>query len=374
MVMNESERGADRKLFWVALNLILSEYPRPAQKVVGHFADLEEAFRAPRGELRALGLDEEKARRLTSPSLLEEASRTIARLEKKGYFVMTLDDPAYPANLREIFDPPYVLYGGGSPETLADPSVAVVGARRPTPYRRAIAERLAKDLAACGLVVVSGMALGIDSLAHWGALAEGRTIAVLGSGLEDIYPQENRPLFCKIAETGTVVTEFPPEMPPLGFHFPLRNRIISGLSLGTVVVEATRRSGSLITARLALEQNREVMAVPGNLTSDLSQGTNWLIKSGAKLVETWEDVVEEMPSPLRETLLSRKSGKKEKVVEMSAEERKVYDGLKADELVHIDDLVERHNTSVSEILSTLLSLELKGLIRQAPGKLFQRSL
>jgi DNA processing protein len=252
--------------------------------------------------------------------------------------------------------------------------VAVVGARRPTPLGRAASERLAKDLAASGLVVVSGLAVGIDSLAHWGALQAGRTVAVLGSGLEDIYPKENKNLFRKIAETGAVVSEFPPDARPLPYRFPLRNRVISGLTLGVVVVEATRRSGSLITARLALEQNREVMAVPGNITSGLSSGTNWLIKTGAKLVETWEDVVEEFPSPLRERLLASKKEDRAEPPETSPEEKRILNGLKTDELTHIDELVEATDVSVSEILFRLLSLELKGLVRQAPGKYFQRSL
>ena len=199
-------------------------------------------------------------------------------------------------------------------------------------------------------------------------------MAVLGSGLDDVYPPENKGLFRKVAETGAVITEFPPRMPPFGFHFPLRNRIISGLSLATLVVEATRQSGSLITARLALEQNRDVMAIPGNLTSELSRGANWLIKSGAKLVETWEDVVEELPSPLRERLLAPKAEEKRTMPAMSPEERKVFDRLSPDALTHIDALVEETNASVSEMLSLLLSLELKGLVRQAPGKHFQRSL
>jgi DNA processing protein len=223
-------------------------------------------------------------------------------------------------------------------------------------------------------VVVSGLARGIDSIAHWGALGSGRTVAVLGSGLDDVYPPENKGLYRKIAESGTVITEFPPRMPPFGFHFPLRNRIISGLSLATLVVEATRQSGSLITARLALEQNREVMAVPGNLTSGLSRGANWLIKSGAKLVETWEDVVEELPLPLRESLLAPKAREKRTVPAMSPEERKVFDCLSAEALIHIDELVEAADASVSEMLGLLLSLELKGLVRQVPGKYFQRSL
>jgi DNA processing protein len=364
----------DRRALWVALNLVLSDCLRAAQKVVARFPDLEGIFRASSKELAALGVEREKAAALTSPRLLEQAAQTISWVAKKGCFLLTADDPGYPPNLRQIFDPPFVIYGAGRPEILGEPSVAVVGARRPTPYGRAAAERLAEDLAACGLVVVSGLARGIDSTAHWGALATGKTVAVLGSGLADIYPPENRGLFRKIAEEGAVITEFPPEMPPLAFHFPLRNRLISGLSLATVVVEATRQSGSLITARLSLEQNRDVMAVPGSLASDLSRGTHWLIKSGAKLVETWEDVVEELPSPLRETILSRRTAEIKKLPAMSPEEREVFNRLSVETPVHIDELVEAAEASVSEMLGLLLSLELKGLVHQAPGKFFQRSL
>jgi DNA processing protein len=364
----------DRRTLWVALNLVLSDCLRAAQRVVAHFPLLGDAFRAPVKELQSLGVEEEKARELTSPSLFKRVAETLSWLDKKGHFLLTMDDPEYPDVLKEVFDPPYILYGAGRPETLREPSIAVVGARRPTPYGRAVAERLGRDLAASGLVVVSGLARGIDSIAHWGALESGRTVAVLGSGLDDVYPPENKGLFRKIAERGAVITEFPPRMPPLGFHFPLRNRVISGLSLATLVVEATRRSGSLITARLALEQNRDVMAVPGNLTSELSRGANWLIKSGAKLVETWEDVVEELPSPLRERLLSPKAEEKRTMPAMSPEERSVFDRLSAATLTHIDELVEATDASVSEMLGLLLSLELKGLVRQVPGKHFQRSL
>jgi DNA processing protein len=364
------EKG--RRILWVALNLVLSDCLRPAQKVVAYFPGLEDIFRASSKALAALGVEKDKAEELASPRIVERASRTLSWLDKKGYFLLTVDDPGYPSYLREIFDPPFVLYGAGRPDVLKEPAVAVVGARRPTPYGKAMAERLARDLAGIGLVVVSGLARGIDSCAHWGALESGRTVGVLGSGLDDIYPPENKGLFRKIAEEGAVVTEFPPGMPPLSFHFPLRNRILSGLSLATVVVEATRQSGSLITARLSLEQNREVMAVPGSLTSDLSRGTNWLIKSGAKLVETWEDVVEELPSPVRETFLSRRAEEK-RMPALSPEEKRVFDRLSVDTPVHIDDLVEAADASVSEMLGLLLNLELKGLVRQTPGKLFQRS-
>ncbi|MBN2409759.1 MAG: DNA-processing protein DprA [Candidatus Aminicenantes bacterium] len=364
----------DGPALWVALNLVLSDSLRSAQKVAARYPDPAMVFRASAEELQSLGVEKEKAAALTSRALFDRASETLSWLAHKGYFVLTIDDPGYPDALREVFDPPCVLYGAGRPEVLREPSIAVVGARRPTPYGRAVAEKLARDLAARGLVIVSGLARGIDSIAHWGALDSGRTVAVLGSGLDDIYPPENKGLFRKIAETGAVITEFPPRMPPLGFHFPLRNRIISGLSLATLVVEATRQSGSLITARLALEQNRDVMAVPGCLTSDLSRGTNWLIKSGAKLVESWEDVIEELPLPLRESLLAPRAEEKREVPAMSPEEKKVFDRLSVATLTHIDELVEAADSSVSEMLGLLLSLEIKGLVRQVPGKHFQRSL
>ena len=364
----------EKKVLWVALNLVLSSNLRAAKKTVEYFPDLRDIFRASPNDLVALGLKEDEAQELTSPGLVERASRVLAKVEKEGCRVFTLGDQEYPDSLREIFDPPFVLYCAGRPEVLKEPAVSIVGSRTPSPYGRAVAEKLAQDLAALGLVVVSGMARGIDSISHWGALKAGKTVAVLGSGLENIYPKENRALFRKIAAVGAVISELPPDSPPLKHHFPLRNRIISGLSLGVVVVEASRKSGSLITARLGLEQNREVMAVPGNVTSDLSLGANWLIKSGAKLVETWEDVVEELPCPLRETLLSRKKEEKKTMPEMSPAEKKLFDGLKPDELTHIDELVEQSDASISEILALLLNLELKGLIYQAPGKYFQRSL
>ncbi|TET26320.1 MAG: DNA-protecting protein DprA [Candidatus Aminicenantes bacterium] len=360
--------------YWVALNLVLAENLKLAKKIVHRFPCIADVFRARGKDLIALGFKEDTAQAINSPKILDRASREIERIVRKGYSILSIEDKQYPEYLRETFDPPLVLYCAGKVETLKEPAISIVGARKPTPYGRAVAERLAEDLAVRGMVVVSGMARGIDSIAHWGALKGGKTIAVLGSGLENIYPREHRMLFEKIIETGAVVTEFPPKSPPLGHHFPLRNRIISGLSLALLVVEATRRSGSLISARLALEQNREVMAVPGNTTSELSQGTNWLIKTGAKLVETWEDVAEELQSPIKEKLLSTKEEEKEKSVSMTLQERKIFDLIKADSLIHIDELVERSEFSVSEILSILLNLELKGLVFQRPGKYFQRKL
>ncbi len=360
--------------YWIALNLALADDLKAAKKVVERFPRITDAFTASVEDFTVLGIDRERAERLASPKLLDQAHREIERLAKKKYSILTQEDGSYPEYLREIFDPPFVLYCAGRVEALKGPAVSIVGARQPSAYGRAVAERLARDLASRGLVVVSGMARGIDSIAHWGALKGGRTVAVLGSGLDTLYPRENRSLFEKIIEQGAVVSEFPLQSPPLGFHFPLRNRIISGLSLALVVVEATGKSGSLISARLALEQNREVMAVPGNITSDLSQGTNWLIKTGAKLVETWEDVAEELPSPLKEELLSQKEEEQREMPSLSPQEKKVFALLQPDSLIHIDELVETTEFSVSEALSVLLSLELKGVIFQRPGKFFQRRL
>jgi len=321
-----------------------------------------------------MGLDKDIADALSSPDLLEKASEEIYRLKKRGYSVLTIADEQYPMQLREIFDPPLVLYYAGKIDALMEPSVSIVGSRKPTPYGRAVAERLAYDLSAKGLVVISGLARGIDSISHWGALRGGKTIAVLGSGLETIYPKENRPLFEKIIENGLVLSEYSLKAPPLKYHFPCRNRIISGLSMGVVVVEGSKRSGSLITARLALEENREVMAVPGNITSEMSQGTNWLLQGGAKLVNDWKDVVEEFPSPLKEEILSKEKTKRREPPSLNKEEKKIYDLLLPDKLTSVDALVDQSNLSVSEILSILLNLEIKDLVTQRPGKFYQRKL
>lgn len=358
--------------YWVALNLVVCENLKLAALIRQRFSDAKEVFHTTLSGLISAGLDRRSAMALSSPDLLEKACREIEWLKKRGYAVLTIQDKLYPKNLREIFDPPLVLYYAGKIETLSEPAVSIVGARKSSPYGRAVAERLAHDLALRGLVIVSGMARGIDSVGHWGALKGGKTIAVLGSGLGKIYPRENRPLFEKIVETGIVVSEYPSKSPPLGFHFPLRNRIISGLSLALVVIEATRKSGSLISAKLALEENREVMAVPGNITSDLSQGVHLLIKTGAKLVENWRDVAEELPLPWREKLLSEDGNKKQKAPDLTPEEKRIYGLLRPDDLTSIDELVEKSDLSVSELFYVLLNLELQDLVSQRPGKLFQR--
>jgi DNA processing protein len=362
----------DRRLPWVALNCVLGECPHLLKRLVERYQPLSLAFEAGAAELRLLGLDEKSAQAIASSRALELAGEELRQAAKKNYAVLIAGDKEYPEYLREIFEPPLVLYCAGSVEVLNEAAVAIVGARQPTPYGSAVAEKLAFDLASRGLAIVSGLARGIDSIAHWGAIKGGTTIAVLGSGLENMYPRENRSLFNKIIERGAVVTEYPLSSAPLGYHFPLRNRILSGLALATVVVEATSRSGSLITAQFALEQNRGVLAVPGNITSELSRGTNWLIQNGAGLVRDWMDVAQDLPSPLRETLLAQKQENEAPRPKLSPEDDKILSCLKTDSLVHIDEVVERTGRSVSELLARLLGWELEGWIVQRPGKFFQR--
>jgi len=359
---------------WVALNLVIAEDLRSAAKIRNHFPSPTHSLRASRNELESLGISPQKVSALQSQRNFDRAAKDVERCRQKGYTVLTLEDDSYPEHLRETFDPPHVLYCAGDLAALKGPAVSIVGARKPTPYGRAVSDKLAGDLASLGLVVVSGLARGIDSIAHWGAVKEGRTVAVLGSGLDNIYPSENRRLAEKISSAGAVISEFPLRSKPLGFHFPQRNRIICGLSLATVVIEATMKSGSLITARLALEQNREVMAVPGNITSDRSRGTNWLIKAGAKAVEGWEDVVEELPSPTRDVLLSSLKKGETTAIELDDKEKEMDRHLFCEKAVHVDELLERTGFSVSEALAVLLEMEIKGVIMQLPGKYFQRKL
>jgi DNA processing protein len=344
-------------------------------KLRNEFNSIKKIFEAKTEKLMSLGMNREKAEKLRSGKILSEASNKLEQLKNNGYKIITIEDKQYPQLLREIYDPPIVLYCSGKVEVLNSPCIAIVGTRRPTPYGRAVAENLSFELSLRGLTIVSGLAKGIDSYAHYGVLkAEGNTVAVLGTGIDVVYPRQNFSLYKKIKESGVIITEFPLGSPPLNYHFPIRNRIISGISLGVVVVEAADRSGSLITARLALDQCREVMAVPGNVTSKFSKGTNWLIKNGAKLVSCWEDVVEELPLQLKEEILSKEKKSERTIPKLSLEEEKVLNALKQDEKIHIDLLSENTGYSVSELLSYLLSLELKDLVIQYPGKYYQRKI
>ena len=299
----------------------------------------------------------------------------LALAAKRGYQFVALTDPDYPRLLREIPDPPPLLYvygrlGGNSA------NLAVVGSRNATSYGLRTTNDLCRSLASRSLTIVSGMARGIDTAAHKGALsAGGQTIAVLGSGLERIYPAENRRLFHRIAEKGAVVSEFPLQAEPEAHHFPIRNRIISGMSLGTVVVEATRNSGSLITARLAAEQNREVFAVPGSIQSFKSAGSHTLIKQGAKLVEHAQDVIEELlPLVSIDQVPENQSGDQPlpNLNSLGEDEIRVYQALDPYPM-HIDELARKISMEPGKLLSLLLKLELNGMVEQSPGKLFSIS-
>ncbi|MBU4254816.1 MAG: DNA-processing protein DprA [Acidobacteria bacterium] len=365
---------AQERIDSIALSILLCENHYLIDTIRKAFPHLSDFFKCPEEKIHKLGFDSEKTAVIRSGRLQEKAKKEIEWLHKKGYTALLLKDPEYPRVLREIDNPPLVLYCAGKIEAVNSLGVAIVGTRRPSPYGRSVTEQLARNLARRGVVIVSGLARGIDSIAHWGAVKGGQTVAVLGSGLGTVYPKENAGLFRTILQRGAVVSEYPFSSPPLRHHFPQRNRIISGLSRVVVVTEAAEKSGSLITADLALEQNREVMAIPGNITSKSSQGTNTLLKLGAKPVQSWRDVVEELPREIQQEFLFEDTLDDASPVRLTGTEQSLFSLLKPDALVHVDELVTVSRMSVPEVLSALLHLELKDLVFQRPGKFYQRKL
>jgi DNA processing protein len=368
-------------LGWLALALTPGLGARMAGKLLREFGSPQAIFNASLTALEAQRLPAVVAQALHSKQPLSLAAKELAQAEALGCRLLTWDEPEYPARLREIYDPPPLLYVLGKIELISRHLISIVGARRPTPYGNQIAERLAKDLAERGLVISSGLARGIDASAHKGALsaAAGATIGVLGCGIDVVYPKENRKLFAEMQLRGAIITEFPFGTFPAPQNFPIRNRIIAGIGLGVVVVEGEQYSGSLITARLAMEFGREVFGVPGNVTQPSSFGPNQLIKQGAKLVTSWEDVVEELPTPVRAELVpvvTASAAERTALVQESLgpNERPLYELLETDEARHVDDLVELSGLSSSEVLAALFDLELKGVIRQLPGKQFLKVL
>src|SRR5215475_8341774 len=314
---------------------------RSANTLIKHFKLPESVFDSNRDELEALGVPPDVADDVLSPKSKERAGEEWERAQKLGVTILDILHPAYPPLLREIFDPPIVLYVHGKKWDAELPQLAVVGTRRPTGYGLNCAERLAEDLAARGLAVTSGLARGLDAAAHRGALRAGVTYAVFGSGLDFVYPKENRGLADQVVENGAIISEFPLGTPPSPQNFPIRNRIIAGMALGVTVVEAAEYSGSLITVRLALESNREVFAVPGNITSAKSFGPHMLIRQGAKLVTGWEDVVEELPHPIREKILAPLIAQMQAQPEpeLDESERKVWRALSPHDSTSIDTLL-----------------------------------
>jgi DNA processing protein len=383
----------DDQLHWLALRMAPGLGTRRAGQLIGIFRTPQSVFRASRSELEAAGLAPAVAQSIASGCAFEDAVTQRERLIDTGAELVPLTDPRYPPRLKEIFDPPPLLYARGRVELLGSLMLAVVGTRRPTPYGLAAARRLAQDLSSAGLTIVSGMARGIDTAAHRAALdSQGGTVAVFGCGVDELYPAENRKLAKEIADKGLIISEFPMGTPPYPQNFPVRNRIVSGMSAGVLVVEGGEYSGSAITAKLAAEYNREIFAVPGNITSKVSWGPNLLIKQGAKLVQEWNDVVSELSAEDRRRLSDQfrkqlilnemREGETSSPVSSSqssepnkAVAKAILAGLAPDVPVTLDYLVDHlgettPGCSPSEIIAVLFDLEMAGVIRQLPGKNF----
>ncbi len=371
-------------LQWLALTLTEGLGPTRSRRLVEHFGGVEEIFRASLTELEAAGLRAASAQSIFVGTSLDLAQQEMVKVSEAKVDIVALDDPRYPPTLKQIYDPPLVLYVRGAVDLLAHPGIAMVGTRHPTPYGVGMAERLACDLSNQGLIIFSGLARGVDTAAHRGVVnAKGRTVAVMGTGVDEIYPRENKRLAEQILSFGgALISEFAIATPPTPQNFPIRNRIISGLSVGVLVVEAAEYSGTRITARCALEQSREVFAVPGNVTNKNSWGPNTLIKQGAKLVATWEDVWEELPTAIRQQLTpaavessAAQTASLFKDAELPPHEKKLMAVLKADESMQIDEIVERleNEVSPSEIFAALFELELSGKVKQLPGKNFVKT-
>jgi DNA processing protein len=365
----ETEAARKDRFYWVALAMAPGVGPVLFRRLLQRFGSAEGVFRAKAKDLERIeGIGPKviaALRRFDWGSRVEEEIRGT---ERKGARIITWDDGEYPALLKEIYDPPPMLYLKGSLSAQDSRAIAVVGSRYPTLYGQGAAERIARGLSQRGITVVSGLARGIDSCAHRGALAGGgRTVGVLGCGIDVVYPPENRDLFERVAGQGAILSEFPLGTPPDRDHFPTRNRLISGISFGVAIVEATLRSGSLITARFALEQGREVFAVPGNVDSPRSAGTNRLIKEGAKLVMKAEDIIEEI-FPAWGTMPAMKPS----AGPFTAEEERVFSVL-GPQFKHIDEIIAQTSLSSAKVSSILLSLELAGQVKQIPGMRFARA-
>jgi DNA processing protein len=381
----EVSQASTHLLEWLAISLTPGLGPTKARKLVEHFGSPDAVFRASLTELESTGIQVVSAQSLATGKSAALAREETAQAAAADVTMLSMDDPSYPPRLKEICDPPLILRVRGNPEVLTKPGIAMVGTRHPTPYGSGMAERLASDLAAQGLVIISGMARGVDTASHRGAIsAKGKTVAVFGTGVDVIYPKENSRLSEQIlALGGALISEFPQGTFAAPQNFPIRNRIISGMSVGVLVVEAAEYSGTRITARCALEQNRDVFAVPGNVTNKNSWGPNTLIKQGAKLVATWEDVWEDLPPEVRLALTPPASPESPGSSSASLfpdeglppHEKRILSLLKADESTHIDEIVERleNQLSSSEIFAALFELELAGKIRQMPGKNFVKS-
>jgi DNA processing protein len=383
----------EARLAWLALALTPGMGPTRCGRAVRRLGSAGQVFHASLTELEGVGMPAESAQFCFDGRARAAAVEEAARIQEQQASFLTPEDEAYPDRLLEIYDPPSVLWVRGNAALLSRAGIAVVGTRQPTPYGAGMAEMLSRDLARRGMVIMSGMARGVDSCAHKGALeAGGATVAVWGTGIDVIYPKENKKLAEQIvAQGGAIVSEFPLGTFPAPQNFPIRNRTLSGMSVGVLVVEGGEYSGTRITARCALDQGRDVYAVPGNATNKNAWGPNTLIKQGAKLTATWEDVWEDLPSQVRmelEAAAEAQAGRNESsgggsaslfneqptTPPMSEHERLVMQELRQDETLQLDELIERLELKMvsGEIFTALFELELSGRVKQMPGKQYVR--
>jgi len=360
------QKSNDPAIFWIGLSSIPGVGRVTFRKLAHHFGSPERALAATQDELGEAGLSEKVIADIASSSWREHAEQELDKARKTGVRIIIADDTAYPPVLRDTPDPPLFLYIKGN--LLREDGVAIVGTRKPTHYGLTVTHRIAYELAAAGLTIVSGLARGIDTQAHRGALAaKGRTIAVLGCGIDIVYPPENRDLLERISGNGAVVTENPFGTKPEAGYFPARNRIISGLSRGTVIIEATEDSGSLITANYTIEQGRKLFSVPGNIGSPNSRGTNNLIKQGAVLVESSDDILRSLGRKRPRT--DQKRGMP--MPALTPDEECVLRCIMS-EPRHIDVIMNESRLAAGRLSGVLITLELKGLAKQLPGKYYVR--
>jgi DNA processing protein len=397
MTQGNSDRNNDARLAWLALTLTPQMGPTRSARAVQRLGAAERLWIASLTELEGVGMPAQSAQFIFDGRALAAATDEAARTAEQQAVYLTPEDEDYPDRLLEIYDPPPVLWVRGNVSLLSRAGIAVVGTRQPTPYGAGMAEMISRDLARRGMVVMSGMARGVDTCAHKGALdAGGATVAVWGTGIDVIYPKENKRLAEQIvAQGGAIVSEFPLGTFPAPQNFPIRNRTLSGMSVGVLVIEGGEYSGTRITARCALEQGRDVYAVPGNVTNKNAWGPNTLIKQGAKLTASWEDIWEDLPSQIRlemETALEAQFAatsdhdessasitaslfnERSSAPQMSDHERLVIQELRQDESLQLDDLIERLESKLAsgEIFTALFELELAGRVKQMPGKNYVR--
>ncbi|MGH1536665.1 MAG: DNA-processing protein DprA [Gammaproteobacteria bacterium] len=364
---------------WLSLVHVNKLGPVTLHKLLAHFQTPEIILQASQSELRSIGINQTVIDGIQTPDIAS-VQRDLAWLEHENHHILTIQDPLYPTLLKQIPDPPCVLYVLGNANLTAtllnDPQLGIVGSRNASVYGKEISTSFAKKLASNGLVITSGLASGVDGAAHRGALQAdiGNTIAVAACGLDRVYPAEHRQLAEQISQRGLLVSEFPIGTSPMPGHFPRRNRIISGLSLGTLIVEASLKSGSLITARLALEQGREVFAIPGSIHNPLSKGTHNLIRNGAKLVETVEDVLEELKHHIDLNALSSEQNiavNTQNTLPLDPQHEKILNSM-GHEPISIDTLIERCGLEVGEVSSILLILELNNQVAHHGNGIYMR--